>query len=293
MLFQSVAAIKFGAGSAIHRRKERMKKVIAVFAAVCTLSALAAPAFAGETAPAQPEAQAYKMSDFTLDGKLDEWNKESPLVLNDATQVIRDVVFWNGPDDLSAIFYVGWDEDYFYMAADVTEDSVFGAIEMLPLDGEDNFEVFLSTDPTADPLRTEYGTNDFMFYLIMDGEYWDTAVDRSMVPKDNRMRYISQGMDGGENVFEGYECAAEQTAMGFTYECRIPWECFSNKKIEVYTPQAGDTVNFDVLVTDISYPCPGTEFIPQIAWTGYSSVQEDPYSVKQNPATWGRITFVE
>lgn len=93
-------------------------------------------------------------------------------------------------------------------------------------------------------------------------------------------------MDGGENVFEGYECAAEQTATGFTYECRIPWECFSNNKIEVYTPQAGDTLSFDVLVTDIDYPCPGTEYIPQIAWTG-------TLNILTNPSEWGRITLAE
>lgn len=260
-----------------------MRKLVAILVAVCTVFSLSAAAFAeGE----QPEAQAHKMAEFNLDGKLDEWNTDSPIELNDVSQVVRDPFYWNGTDDLSAIFYVSWDEEYFYLGADVTEDSVFGAIEMLPLDGEDNFEVFLSTNPEDDPMRTEYATNDFMFYLIMDGEYWDTAVDRSMVPKDNRMRYISKGMDGGENVFEGYEAAAEQTAMGFTYECRIPWAAFSNNKIEVYTPQAGDTVNFDVLVTDISYPCPGTEFIPQIAWTG-------TLNIKTNPSEWGRVTFVE
>ena len=265
-----------------------MKKIIALLLAICICSALSVAAFAEEPAEAteKAEAEAHKMTEFNLDGKLDEWNTDSPIVLEDPMQVVRDVVYWNGPDDLSAIFYVGWDEEYFYLAADVTEDSVFGAIEMLPLDGEDNFEVFLSTNPDDDPERTEYATNDFMFYLIMDGEYWDTAVDRSMVPKDNRLRYISKGMDGGENVFEGFECAAEQTAMGFTFECRIPWECFSNNKIEVYTPEEGDTVSFDVLVTDISYPCPGTEFIPQIAWTG-------TLNIKTDPSEWGRITFVE
>ena len=263
--------------------RKGMKKLIALLVAVCTIFSLTVVSFAD-----QPTAEAHKMTEFNLDGKLDEWNTDSPLVLNDATQVVRDLVFWNGPDDLSATFYVGWDEEYFYLAADITEDSPYGAIEMLPLDGEDNIEVFLSTNPADDPARTEYGTNDFMFYLIMDGEYWDTAVDRSMVPKDNRLRYISQGMDGGENVFEGYECASEQTATGFTYECRIPWECFSNNKIPVYTPAAGDALNFNVLVTDISYPCPGTEYIPQIAWAGDAT-----YAFFTNPSLWGIITLVD
>ena len=263
-----------------------MRKLLAVLVSICAIFTLAGAAFAGEAADAPAQADAHKMTAFVADGKLDEWNTDSPMIADDLSQVVRDAVLWGGPDDLSGTFYAGWDEDYFYLAAIVTEDTPFGAIEMLPLDGEDNIEVFLSTNPADDPDRTEYATNDFMFYLIMDGEYWDTAVDRSMVPKDNRLRYISKGMDGGENVFEGYECAAEQTTTGFTFECRIPWECFSNNKIEVYIPQAGDTLNFDVLLTDIDYPCPGTEYIPQIAWTGTANILT-------NPSEWGRITLVD
>ncbi len=59
--------------------------------------------------------------------------------------------FWQGENDLSATVYVMWDEENLYLAADVTEDTPYGAIEMLPLDGEDNFKVYISTDPTADP----------------------------------------------------------------------------------------------------------------------------------------------
>ena len=44
--------------------------------------------------------------------------------------------------------------------------------------------------------------------------------------------------------------------------------------------------SFDVLVTDIDYPCPGTEYIPQIAWTG-------TLNILTNPSEWGRITLAE
>lgn len=234
----------------------------------------------------QPVATAHKASGIAVDGKLDDWNLSDPLVLKEKEQVVRDAHFWNGPDDLSANIYVAWDEEAIYFGLEVIEDSVFGAIETLPMDGMDNFEIFLSTDPAADPARTKYASKDFMFYIITDGEYWDNAFDRSMVPKDDRLRFVSKGLDGGENVLEGSEFAAEQTTMGYNFECRIPWTCFSNDKIAVYTPAAGDTVNFDFLITDISYPCPGTEFIPQIAWTG-------SLDIKTNPSLWGRLTFAE
>ncbi|HHT14425.1 MAG: sugar-binding protein [Christensenellales bacterium] len=263
--------------------KKMIRSLLVLVLATCMLVGVS---FAETTETDQPTATAHKAVDIVLDGKLDEWNLNDPIIINDPTQLVRDHHFWNGPDDLSAKVYIAWDETYFYIGADVTEDSVFGAIEMLPMDGMDNFQLYLSTNPADDPSRTEYATNDFKVFLIMDGEYWDTAIDRSMVPKDNRQRFISKGMDGGENVLEGYEVAATQTTTGFIYEAKIPWACFSNKNIPVYTPAVGDTVNFNFLITDISYPCPGTEYIPQIAWSGTAAIDT-------NPSQWGRLTFAE
>jgi len=177
-----------------------------------------------------------------------------------------------------------WDEENLYFAADVTEDTPYGAIDMLPLDGEDNIKLFLSTDPTADPARTAYGTNDFMVYLLVDNEFWDTAIDRSMVEKDLRQRFVSKGMGGGESSLEGYEAAASTREGGFFFEAKIPWAAFSNSNIPVYTPQAGEQIRFDVAITDISYPCPGTNYVPQMAWSG-------TIDINTNPSLWGLMTF--
>lgn len=261
-----------------------MKKWMKVLAGVMAAMMLSAPALAEETT--RPSITAHKATEVTIDGNLDEWNLDSPAVVEDATQVIRDVVFWQGANDCSAKFYLAWDEENLYMAADVTEDTPLGAIEMLPIDGEDNLKLYISTDPSADPARTEYGTNDFLVYFIMDEGFWDTAIDRSMVPKDARQRFVSVGMDGGESVLDGYECAVQNTATGFIWEAVIPWACFSNKKIEVYTPAVGDVLSCNFAITDISYPCPGTEYIPQMAWTGNLKINSDP-------SLWGSVTLAE
>ena len=261
-----------------------MRKLMSVSVSAMAVLAMAVPAQAAETE--RPNITAYKASGITIDGSLDEWNLDSPAVVKDPTQLIRDAVFWQGENDCSANYYLAWDEENLYMAADVTEDTPLGAIEMLPIDGEDNLKLYISTDPSADPARTEYGTNDFLVYFVMDEGYWDTAIDRSMVPKDARQRFVSAGMDGGESVLEGYECAVQLTATGFTWEAVIPWACFSNKKIEVYTPAVGDTLNCNFAITDISYPCPGTEYIPQMAWCG-------DLKINTNPSLWGSVTLAE
>ncbi len=260
-----------------------MKKLITLLALMLAALMLCSAAYAegAET----PSITAHKVETApTIDGDLSDWDLSSCAELYDAAQVIRDVVFWQGANDLSAKVYVAYDAENLYFAFDVTEDTRFGAIEMLPLDGEDNVKLYISTDPTDDPARTEYHSNDFLLYLITDGEYYDTAFDRSMLAKDYRLRFISKGMDGGEDVLTGYQAKAVPTTTGYIWECAIPLSNFSNDKIAQYVPQSGDTVKFDVAFTDISYPCPGTEYIPQIAWCG-------TIDINKNPSMWGNLIF--
>ncbi len=259
-----------------------MKKMIRLMAAMLALLMLSSVAMAED----RPNITAHKADGIVIDGDLSDWNLDSPAVVDDAAQVIRDLTFWQGPNDCSAKFYLSWDEENLYIAADVTEDTPLGAIEMLPIDGEDNLKLYISTNPNADPERTAYGTNDFLVYFIMDEGYWDTAIDRTMVPKDDRQRFVSMGTDGGENVLDGYTCAVQMTTTGFTWEAIVPWACFSNKKIEVYTPSVGDTLLCNFAITDISYPCPGTEYIPQMAWSG-------TLDINTNPSGWGSVTIAE
>lgn len=236
---------------------------------------------------------AHKADGIVIDGNLGDWNLDSPAVVDQPLQVIRDFDYWQGVEDLSAKFYLAWNEDNLYFAADVTEDTPLGAIEMLPIDGEDNLKLYISTNPESPADRTAYDTWDWLVYLIMDEPYWDTAIDRSMVEKDKALRFISMGMDGGESVLDGYECAVEMTTTGFTFECVIPWFNFSGEnpnvkkcKIEKYVPKVGDVLKVDFAITDIDYPCPGTEYIPQMAWTGSPAISF-------SPAEWGTVTLAE
>ncbi len=264
-----------------------MKKFAKLMAALLVLMMAVIPALSSAEAPARPSIIAHRAADIVIDGNLDDWNLEgAAAVVNTPEQIIRDGNMWQGPDDCSVTFYLSWDEENLYIAADVTEDSPLGAIEMLPIDGEDNLKLYISTDPTADPDRTKYGTNDFLVYFIMDEGYWDTAIDRSMVEKDLRQRFVSKGMDGGESVLEGYQCAVTMTTTGFVWEAVVPGACFSNNKTPVYTPAVGDTLNCDFVITDISYPCPGTDYIPQLAWYGNSNIDK-------NPSLWGFVTLAE
>ena len=239
----------------------RWKSCVLLAAALCAV--LQTAAFATGT----PLATAYKAETAILiDGKLDEWRLDSPIVIGDAAQVIRDADFWLGPMDCSCKAYVMWDEENLYLAVDVNEDTPFGAIEMLPLDGMDNFKLYISTDPSADPARTAYGTNDFLLYLIVDNQYWDTGFDRSMVDKDLRQRFMSKGMDGGENVLEGYRCAVQLTTTGFIYEAVDSMGGFLQQLLSPsIDPQPGDPGQIQLRNHRHRLSMPRHGYVPQMA----------------------------
>jgi len=260
-----------------------MKKLTMILAFMLATMMLSTAAVAEPAQTPSITAHMFKTAP-TIDGDLSDWDLSSVAEIADAAQVIRDASFWQGPNDLSAKAYAAYDAENLYFAFDVTEDTPFGAIEMLQLDGEDNVKLYISTNPADDPARTEFHTNDFLLYLITDGEYYDTAFDHSMVAKDYRMRFISRGMDGGEDVLTGYQAKAVASTTGYVWECAIPLPNFSNDQIALYAPKSGDSVKFDVAFTDISYPCPGTEYIPQIAWCG-------TIDINKNPSMWGNLIF--
>jgi len=262
------------------RRSPVLRSVAVVIGLVLFLSALCA---VGEEDQECPMATAWEVFEsLTIDGDLGEWNTSSPLVLDNETQLIRDGEYWGGPQDLSARIFVMWDEANLYLGADVTEDTPFRVAEMLSFDTQDSFELYLSTNPEADPDRTSYETTDFRVILLIDNDYWDTAIDRTMVA-DPKSLY-SKGMSGSQNVLEGFQCAAQRTTLGFTYEAVIPWDNFANAQIPLFVPSAGDQIAFNFVINDTEYPCPGTEYVPQIAWTGDNTLAKDP-------SVWGILVL--
>lgn len=258
-----------------------MKKIIAVLCLGMLCSSVCLPACAQE----QPSALAYyAKTPITIDGNVSEWNLSSPLEVKEASCIIRDADTWLGEEDLSAIVYLMWDEEHLFLAADVQDASPFGAVGILPHDMEDNFKLYLSTNPDSDPQRSAYDTNDFLLYLMMDNQNWYTAFDRSMIDRSLLARFTSRGMDENTDVLSGYEQAYTITDRGFLFEASIPWSNFSNDHIESYCPASGDTVNFDFCITDNDYPFPNTESSVQMSWCGTAEIN-------QNPGLWGRLTF--
>lgn len=227
---------------------------------------------------------AYKVtSEITIDGDLKEWNTSAPAVINQDSQVVRDKGQWTGPEDLSAEVYLMWDESNLYLAAKILDDTPFMYREGFPPDLADSFVLFLSTNPDADPNRTEYEATDFRLTMVIDDYYFNTGIDRDMIA-DNK-GYESMGSDGDEQVLDGYECTVKEMEGGYTFESKIPLANFAGDQLPALVPQAGMTVGLELSMFDLDFPCPGVA----TARIGLSSSAD----IDTNPSLWGAVTFAQ
>lgn len=220
---------------------------------------------------------------MSIDGSLAEWNTSSPAVLNVIEQVVRDPGQWTGPEDMSLDLYLMWDTENLYLAAKIMDDTPFMYREGFPPDMADSLVLFLSTDPAADTLRTEYTANDFRLTMVIDDYYYNTGIDRDMIT-DNK-GFESVGADGDEQVLEGYECAIQEIEGGYTFEAKIPFANFSNENIAALTPEDGMTIAVDFGMFDLDFPCPGVATV-RLQWCANADADV-------NPSLWGALSFCE
>ncbi|MGB2862070.1 MAG: sugar-binding protein [Sedimentisphaerales bacterium] len=83
----------------------------------------------------------------TIDGNLNDWNLDAmtPAVLDVEEQLNSGQASWDGPDDLSAEFYVLWDDENIYMAVIVKDDTLSQNKTGGDIWNADAVEIFFST----------------------------------------------------------------------------------------------------------------------------------------------------
>ena len=115
-----------------------------------------------------------------------------------------------------------WDEENLYLAMKIMDDTPLVYREGFPLDELDAVIFFLSTDPDADPARTEYAASDWRIVQSAYGYKNDyeffNYIDRSMVA--DTKGWDTQGEYGDELVFDDYEAAITQIEGGIVWESK-------------------------------------------------------------------------
>lgn len=241
--------------------------------------------------------EAPKAGEVVIDGDLSEWDTSKCLRIDSDSQIIDQIEHWDGAEDCSMEIYAMWDEENLYIAMQITDDTPLVYREGFPLDELDAVILFFSTNPDADPERTEYEATDWRLVQSADmykDEYdFFNYVDRDMLA-DN-LGWETQGEYGDEMVFDDYEGAIVNTDTGIVWESKIPLHNFTNDSIAQLTPAAGTSIGFDFSILDVDLPCPGIHSLRMQSSANLDGKDRSPesYDVDTNPSLWGTLTFTE
>ena len=185
-------------------------------------------------------------SPIAVDGSLDDWPeglRRAPLAVRYREQVALERVShkpgwkagWTGPRDVSAGFYLGWDDEALYIA-EVRRDDKLQFMDSMSRDfsGSDSLRICLSRSPEGAAL----GEGDAVIAILPEGER-----DLPMVRVCTYDAELPPGLDAKD-----IRVAPTLFAGGWILEARVP---FSGLGVE---PRQGTTLGFQLIVTDSDTP---------------------------------------
>ncbi|MCO5187364.1 MAG: hypothetical protein M9918_04030 [Anaerolineae bacterium] len=217
--------------------------------------------------PTEPGAvgAVYFESPIEINSDLGEWDRV-PSVLS-SYRVYTGTLATAHLGTLSAIWRIGWNDDYIYVAVEVYDDVHVQTQIGRGIYLGDSVEFQIDTDMSDDP---SYVDSDDYIIVLSPGDFG--PIEPSS--------YCFQGSASGEFNLEvslDIPLQVEQTPSGYIVEAAIPWEV-----IDV-TPAPGMVVGLALNVTDNDVP--GTAVQEAL----YSHVADRHYL---QPATWGTLTLL-
>jgi len=174
-----------------------------------------------------------------VDGVIDEteWEKDTALICDDKNAVYNLKAWdWTGPEDKSASTYIKWDEEYFYVAAEVTDDKFYQPEPSASAYKGDNIQIGIYID---DGRHVPFGTAGTTFEelgLALVGD------------KPEVYRYMSrEGKTQTGLINQNAELVAKQDGTKTVYEFKISWKELLG---EDYVPKVGDEIGFSILFNE-------------------------------------------
>ena len=210
-----------------------------------------------------------KLSNIKLDGSLNSFKGVDPIVMNQA----RDLQpvdaaankLWTGMDDLSMKVYLGYDDQYLYIGAEVTDDIFTVRRFGNNLWAQDAFQI--SFDPLAD------AKNDALFPAGYDSNDWDYAFAKGT--KGPEVFCYKAENDHPDFRLKSlpYPFTVKEISRNVThYEVAIPWKGISPLK-----PVKGSIFGFNLGYFDADDGFP----LYSMAITGGTTNGKNPYLFKK------------
>ena len=201
----------------------------------------------------------------TLDGNLEEWGS---IPAFEASHRVYAAASWNGTADLTAVWRLGWDDQYLYVAVAVQDDVHVQTQTGNQAFRGDSLEMQLSIDPSF-RTRTRLNPTDFQIQLS-PGNFGN------LPPEAFRFQANANGQMR-DALGHGVRVAAVRQPDGYTLEAAIPW-----RDLGVSAPFVGQVLGANLNANDNDTPGTAVQEV---------MMSTNPNRTFSNPSTWGGLTL--
>lgn len=215
------------------------------------------------------------ISKFSFDGDVSDWENSpiKPIKINSPHQVKSGIAKWNGEQDCSGIFWLGWDNSSIYIAAKIKDD-------ILRQNNVDNIwcgdclEFFFDLNPLEDIFNPIYSNDDWQILITPAiDEIKEPIIVAFGSPPHTRQKLA--GLTATSKIING----------GYSMELKIPISNFG--KIEL---KQGKIIGFDVTIDDSEGKEVDTygKVLPEkcLFWNGEGQNYD-------NPSKFGTLVFIK
>ncbi|MGQ9697924.1 MAG: sugar-binding protein [Armatimonadota bacterium] len=185
---------------------------------------------------------------IVIDGNITdaEWGDAETMVLNKQEQVSAGT--WEGPDDLSGVWRVKFDDQYLYIAVDITDDMPrINAYTDGNVWQGDGIETYVGLD-AYDPKRTAY--NESRNYQWTIGVGPDIAWKIFRPAAGDRLPPDIPDTEGNLVVKDHH--AGQKP--GYVIEARMPWSGFPDVDTTLIPPKEGTPAAITAGINDTDTP---------------------------------------
>jgi hypothetical protein len=165
-----------------------------------------------------------------IDGDISDWVGSDPNPVP-AQFVTLNRNAWRGPEDLSADFYLAWDDSNFYIGALITDDVhvQFDRTRGDQLYKGDDLEIWFDVDLDGDFTRNLGNADDYQLGLS-PGNFTDLGPEAFFWNPDRKAE---------RNAMVQVKAQPRPTGNGYTLEAAVPWPAFGD-----FRPQPGQAIGF-------------------------------------------------
>ena len=220
------------------------------------------------TLPAEQAAGSVEVGQMAatplIDGNLDEW---AGLPSFESQYLVYSINGWDGTDDVSATWHLGWDGSHLFVAVQVEDNMHVQMQTGNQIFKGDSISMQIDSDLTGD-FGPELSPDDYQVNLS-PGDF------ASIAPSTFRFRGTSNG-GAVEAPGHSIAVAAQQTGQGYNLEAAIPWQDIG------VTPAAGMVIGAAFNVNDNDTP-----------GTAVQEVMKSHIATRafRAPTSWGSLTL--